>query len=386
MIRVPQEAVGNAWGNLYVEHNGRICPMHTLAVDACREQFKSSTYKGYTADQCMMGQIFFSDTWDDVAPWPEGMTLVPVGLTSEEWQNALDYLAMDLVEGKNVDAYETLGRIRQYQQKQFTEQNPDGVMPSENQFRAEHAYMNIPYTMPFAGSLLVIGIVLFFMRRRPIAGWVNAIAWVFLSTMIGMRWYILGHAPMTSGHETLQLMAWMALGIGMCIACRDKRLSASMLIVAGATTLVSGFGMSHPELTAIMPALNSRWLCFHVSVIMMSYALFFLTWIQSIYSLWKPSEENERLCRRILVPACILLGVGIVMGSLWAKQAWGSYWQWDPKETWALITLIIYSVGLFLRPKNRRWFFAYLTLAFLSVLMTYFGVNYILGGMHSYIS
>ena len=129
-----------------------------------------------------------------------------------------------------------------------------------------------------------------------------------------------------------------------------------------------------PVITPLMPALQSPWLASHVTTIMISYALYAIL-------LFRPD-------RTLLIWAEILLGTGIALGSIWAKNAWGTYWSWDPKETWALITFIVYMYPLhpdtlpwFRSPSHQRW---YLRFAFLTILMTYFGCNYILTGMHSY--
>ena len=146
-----------------------------------------------------------------------------------------------------------------------------------------------------------------------------------------------------------------------------------------------------------MPVLNSPLLTIHVSIIMMSFALLSLTFICGITALCllafhrnhqESAESLAMLSRLFLYPALTMLGIGIFVGAIWANISWGTYWSWDPKEVWALITFMIYAVAvhqhtfpLFQRPLA---YHLYVTLAFLSILMTYFGVNYILGGMHSY--
>ena len=137
-----------------------------------------------------------------------------------------------------------------------------------------------------------------------------------------------------------------------------------------------------------MPVLS----CLHVAVIMMSYALFFFLMMIGIAGLisgnWKAeSEKFYILGKKMLYPAVFLLTLGIVIGALWANISWGNYWTWDPKEVWALITLIVYALPLHssLRINNeQRRFFLYCSLAFFSVIVTYFGVNFFLGGIHAY--
>ena len=138
------------------------------------------------------------------------------------------------------------------------------------------------------------------------------------------------------------------------------------------------------------PILNSPYFCVHVSVIMMSYVLLILTCLCGILGIcWRSRQERMRdLSHLFLYPALTTMGFGIFIGAIWANVSWGNYWSWDSKETWALITLAVYALMLHNRALpafNRPMFFhCYAVLAFLCVLITYFGVNFLLGGMHSY--
>lgn len=140
----------------------------------------------------------------------------------------------------------------------------------------------------------------------------------------------------------------------------------------------------------LMPVLRSPLLWVHVSSVIVSYAIFALVAICGIWGLASASMRERLMTvnRAALYPAVFMLAFGIIVGSVWANISWGNYWSWDPKETWALITLLVYSAALLLgRTKlfrSPRFFHAYCILAFLSVLITYFGVNYLLGGLHAY--
>jgi ABC-type transport system involved in cytochrome c biogenesis permease subunit len=161
-------------------------------------------------------------------------------------------------------------------------------------------------------------------------------------------------------------------------------------LLSGFFLLVSHISQMDPQISHLMPVLNSPLLTIHVSVIMMSFALLSLTCICGITAFVMPrqAEELKLLSQLFLFPALTCLGLGIFIGAIWANISWGTYWSWDPKETWALITFMIYAIGVheqslpFLR--NTRNYHLFMTLAFLTILMTYFGVNYFLGGMHSY--
>lgn len=142
--------------------------------------------------------------------------------------------------------------------------------------------------------------------------------------------------------------------------------------------------------TPLIPVLASPWLCTHVSFIVMSYILLAVICINGIRGLLSPRKSARlmHLSRLLLYPAVFLLGTGIFIGAVWANASWGRYWAWDPKEVWALITFLTYGAAFhnqsFLAFRRPRFFHIYMTIAFLSILMTYFGVNFLLGGIHSY--
>jgi len=194
----------------------------------------------------------------------------------------------------------------------------------------------------------------------------------------------------------------------LCLWHRHTQIRSFGFIMAGLTMLVAMMGQSNPQITPLMPVLSSPLLSIHVCVIMMSYTLFAFITLQSIaWLITRKGSPQEVML--LLYPALFLLATGIFIGAIWANVSWGRYWGWDPKEVWALITLLIYSIplhkglwfkrppltpplgrGLELRVKNgfkfkgEGLFYLYMILAFLSVIITYFGVNFFLGGMHSY--
>jgi ABC-type transport system involved in cytochrome c biogenesis permease subunit len=168
------------------------------------------------------------------------------------------------------------------------------------------------------------------------------------------------------------------------------------LIISGSTLLVSHLAQMNPQITPLIPVLQSPLLSSHVALIMVSYSLFAFMALNALVALMimrKPShqEQAQRLTlinRIMLYPSTLLLAIGIFIGAVWANVSWGSYWSWDPKEVWALVTMITYGIAF--HDSSIRWlrtdrnFNIYMALSFLTVVMTYFGVNYLLGGMHSY--
>lgn len=205
-----------------------------------------------------------------------------------------------------------------------------------------------------------------------------------------LRWYIGGRIPLSNGYETMQFLALCIMAIALLISRRYRQAVGFGFLLSGFTLLVSYLGEMNPQITPLMPVLVSPWLSLHVSVIMMAYALFAFILLNGVWALCVP-REAERLMtysRLMLYPAVFLLTAGIFIGAVWANVSWGRYWGWDPKEVWALITMLIYALPLhtdslpwFRKP---RFFHIYTIAAFLSVLITYFGVNFFLGGMHSY--
>ena len=165
------------------------------------------------------------------------------------------------------------------------------------------------------------------------------------------------------------------------------------MLSMGFCLLVAMMSGSNPPVTNLMPVLSSPLLCLHVAVIMMSYALFFFLMMIGIAGLISGKKTFNfqlsifNLAKRLLYPAVFLLALGIIIGALWANISWGNYWTWDPKEVWALITLIVYAFPLhpsLAVSREPKQFFLYCTFAFLSVIITYFGVNLLLGGLHAY--
>lgn len=214
-------------------------------------------------------------------------------------------------------------------------------------------------------------------------------------TMVGicvffLRWEMTGNCPLTNTYDLMEFLATSVLLLCLIpgMLGRMHLLEGIGLICGAILYLVAWIGSKDPVMTPLMPALASPWLAIHVSLIMLSYAILGFTLPVSIIAIFLKTDTKRLtdLSLRLLIPGNILLFAGIVMGSLWAKEAWGRYWAWDPKETAAALTLIIYSLPL-LPEIRRKWpakiIAIYLSLAFLSILLTYFGVNY-LPSLHSY--
>lgn len=212
---------------------------------------------------------------------------------------------------------------------------------------------------------------------------------VWQTGLFAVRWIVAGHVPLGNGYETMLFMAMVVLWLSAWVG-RRLWIGASMgLLLAGFVLLVARLSGLDPQVSPLMPVLASPWLTIHVSVIMASYALLAFTFISAIIGLLVKSESGRmaRLAIVMLYPGEMLLGVGIILGAVWANLSWGRYWAWDPKETWALVTFVLYAAPFHSRflpfLRHPRPLLAYLAVAFAAVVMTYFGVNY-LGGMHAY--
>lgn len=259
------------------------------------------------------------------------------------------------------------------------------------------------------GLLLVFSIIL--MMKREIKPWqkivkailsVLVLVFFLLQTYsIGMRWYIAGHAPWSNSYETMVLLAWVSVFGGLIFAKKNFMAFALATLFGGVVLFVSSLNWMDPQINPLVPVLKSPWLMFHVATLMAAYGFFGISTMIGTTNLvmlsCRTKTNKEFLNTRIhqlsiinemsLIIGLALMTIGIFLGAIWANESWGRYWSWDPKETWALITMIVYAVVLHYRwfsKKSDLLFNLFSQLAFLAVLMTYFGVNYLLSGMHSY--
>lgn len=217
-----------------------------------------------------------------------------------------------------------------------------------------------------------------------------------------MRWYIAGHAPWSNGYESMIYIGWASVLAGFIFSSRSMMTMAATAIMTGLILFVAHLNWMDPQVTNLVPVLQSYWLAIHVAMITASYGFLglgaLLGMITLILFILKKPENSERLNMAIkelnainemsLIVGLVLLTVGNFLGGVWANESWGRYWGWDPKETWALVTILVYAVVIHLRMIKGAYsdyiFSVVSLLAFTSVLMTYFGVNYYLAGMHSY--
>ena len=294
--------------------------------------------------------------------------------------------------------------------KIYQEKYSLGQVPSKAQYRAERLYNRLTAGKWLAMVTILMGIIFFAIAifnlgkgrelnrhvRRIAVVW-TALLSAFLALLFVLRWIAGGHVPMAGSFDSMNLLALSIGIIALLLSRRHEMALPAGLLMMGFVLLVQMMGGSNPPVTHLMPVLTSPLLSLHVTVIMIAYALLFFIMLNGITALFIRLTQRQNLAymerlqdisQLLLYPAVALLAAGIFIGAVWANISWGTYWSWDPKEVWALITLMVYlfpihsqQLPIFQKP---TFYHLYTILAFLSVLITYFGVNMILGGMHSY--
>ena len=307
-------------------------------------------------------------------------------------------------------ADEALQKIEQYQKFYGSE-----VYPSKNRILAEVFYNKAqiferlyPLYLLLGFTLLILSFTKILKPGFKIEGYTKATLWLlvffFVTHTLGLanRWYISGHAPWSDGYESMIYIGWATVLAGFIFSKRSPMTMASTGILAGLILFVAHLNWMDPQVTNLVPVLNSYWLSIHVSMITASYGflglgallgfivliLFILKNEKNAANISAAIKELNSINEMSLMVGLVLLTVGNFLGGVWANESWGRYWGWDPKETWALVTILVYAVVLHLRFIKQLYndfsFSVISLLAFTSVLMTYFGVNYYLAGLHSY--
>ena len=312
-------------------------------------------------------------------------------------RNVFSLLNGDVKAGNTSRVNEFFAKMKKYQ-----EVSSGNSLPTATQYKAERINNAFPFaTILFMANLTLGFIALFYtiyrMTKKREIKVLNialpillGVSFLALTFGLALRWIISGNIPMSNGYESMLTVAWFVMLISILMQLRIRIVMVFGFLISGFFLLVSHINQMDPAIGQMMPVLNSPLLSIHVSIIMMSYALLSLTFICGIMGICLRShgEELQALSHIFLYPALTTMGFGIFIGAIWANVSWGNYWSWDSKETWALITFMIYAVVVHTQslPVFRKplVYHIYITLAFLSIAMTYFGVNYFLTGMHSY--
>jgi len=307
-------------------------------------------------------------------------------------------------------ANESLLILKTYQQN-----NGGGILPSEGKINLEIFYNNLNLFGKLAILYAMMGVIFLILHMINIfnynskldsslrnSAYLFSFVFVIYTAGLFLRWYISGHAPWSNGYETIVFVGWAAGLSGLLFVRRSPVTLAVTSLLSAIALFVAGMSWMNPEITNLVPVLKSYWLVLHVAVITSSYGFFAMAALMGLLnlalmisrtkkSLMKLNEsirEFSYIIEMALYVGLLMLTVGTFLGAVWANESWGRYWGWDPKETWALVSILVYAVILHLRnvpSLNNQLVLSVLSLlSFSTVIMTFFGVNYYLSGMHSY--
>lgn len=288
--------------------------------------------------------------------------------------------------GRFNEANSHINLLRERQEQLAGKEN----IPSPARIWADKAYSATVYLLPAAILLILTGAAaMTTMKRRPsmAAAAASSLILLYLSWLMTLRWIAGNHIPLATGFETMMALSWLALLLSLAAWRRVPVVMPAGTLVAGCSLLVAAIGSRDPAIGHLPPVLSSPLLSVHVMLVMAAYSLLAIIALNSLAGLVRNSPSSAAVSMMLLYPAELLLAAGIFTGAIWANESWGRYWGWDPKESWALVTFFIYSLPLHravFNPSDSRRLNIYLTVALAAVLMTYLGVNYIPGGLHSY--
>ncbi|MCQ2146073.1 MAG: cytochrome c biogenesis protein CcsA [Bacteroidales bacterium] len=435
--------------NLFVYYNGRIAPMETMARDYVMKAYGKPSVKGFSSAEVFSGWIFYFDTWKNVPlklkskekgtnkedekyyvlqsvasqkalrvfpyfPESDGQEGVlngwlsptddlPMEMDPQEWlfvRKVFSLIGENVYKGDYEGALDVISKIAKYQKK-----NAGEYLPSLSRVRTEKLYNKMSRPMAAAMACVTLGMILFILtgvmisrnRKMPksigrMAMILSTLLFVYLTMVLILRWMVSGHIPMANGFEMMLLIAWGAMILTIITYKVIPIIQPLGFILTGFALLVAVLGESNPQITPLMPVLSSPLLSIHVASMMISYTLLGLVALNGLMGLFVRSKDAQQnladISLVILYPGIFFLIAGTVIGAVWANVSWGSYWMWDPKETWAFVTCIVYAsvfhVSSMPAFRNPRFFHWFCVIAFMCVLVTYFGVNFILGGMHGY--
>lgn len=307
-------------------------------------------------------------------------------------------------------ANEFLESIHQYQRK-FGEE----VIPSEKKIKMELFYnkhdifKGLFWKYMLASLIMFIVVIINIFNNSKLvktliklSGLIIALLFVYQTVGLGIRWYISGHAPWSNGYESMIYVSWATMLFGLIFGRKSSLTLAATTFVTSMLLMVAHWNWMDPSIGTLVPVLDSYWLMVHVAIIVASYGPFTISMILGMIALilYAVTTENNKeklklaineittISEMSLIIGLVLLVIGNFLGGIWANESWGRYWGWDPKETWALVSIMVYSFVLHMRLipglKSKYTFNMASVFAFTSILMTYLGVNHLLSGLHSY--
>ncbi|GAB5475682.1 MAG: cytochrome c biogenesis protein CcsA [Maribacter sp.] len=393
-----------------------------LAPNKFQRDFKDSYFRLSLLDRALSGEIVKifpllndeNNKWISAVEYRGGQYQVADSLYANFVKNAIPYYLMTLnkanATGDYTEADKLLAAFKQNQKNHGSE-----VLPTDSKIKTEVVYNKLKIFKWLYQLYAVSGLLLFFilifqiLKNRKI--WQIA-TYFFKGTIVVfflwhtagliLRWYISGHAPWSDAYESILFVSWAAMGVGMLFIRKSAMTLASAAFVTSMFLFFAHQNWVDPAIANLVPVLDSYWLMVHTSVIVGSYGPLTIGMILGMVSLLLIIMTTKKNKKRVeinlkeltiinelsLTVGLIMLTIGNFLGGQWANESWGRYWGWDPKETWALISIMVYAFVLHARlvPGLRsRWTFNFLSMiAYFSIMMTYFGVNYYLVGLHSY--
>ncbi len=331
-------------------------------------------------------------------------------------KNILPAYMQTLVEATEKNDYnfanEIVGGLEKFQIKYGSKVRPtDKRIDAEILYNKYDIFKRLYYLYMLAGVLMLIFTVIQIFNSSKWVNYTVNIFHVFIGLLFALhtlglitRWYISGHAPWSDAYESMIYVGWATMFFGLAFDRKSKLTVASAAFVASMILMIAHWNWMDPAIANLQPVLNSYWLMIHVAVIVASYGPFTLGMILGIVSLLLILLTNDKNKERMnlniqeityinemaLTIGLVMLTIGNFLGGQWANESWGRYWGWDPKETWALISIMVYAFVIharFVSALRGKWVFNLMSIfAFYSILMTYFGVNFYLTGLHSYAS
>jgi len=396
----------------------------TNAPNKFQQDFKDAYFRLSLLDRALSGEILKmfpllndeNNKWVSAVEYRSGQFMVSDSLYANFIKNAVPYYLVSLQRaiptGDYTEADKLLAAFHQNQKNHGSE-----VLPSDKRVKAEVIYNRLDIFNRLYKYYALVGILMFlvlifriFKDRelwRIATYFFKGLIFLFFiwhTAGLVMRWYISGHAPWSDAYESILYVSWATMGMGLLFSRKSEMTIAASAFVTSMLLWIGHQSWVDPAIANLVPVLDSYWLMIHVAVIVGSYGPLTVGMILGIVSLLLIIMTNKKNKLRMeinlkeltivnelsLTVGLIMLTIGNFLGGQWANESWGRYWGWDPKETWALISIMIYAFVIHTRlvPGLRgRWTFNFLSIvAFGSIMMTYFGVNFYLVGLHSYAS
>ncbi len=389
-----------------------------------QQDFKDAYFRLSLLDRALSGEIIKifpllndeNNKWISSVEFRAGKYEVSDSLYANYIRNSIPYYLMTLQKAKSTGDYNTSEELLAAFHKN-QENHGSEVLPSKEKIKAEVIYNKLDIFNRLYKYYALVGVLMFFVlifrifKERSV--WriatyffkgVIIIFFLWHTAGLILRWYISGHAPWSDAYESILYVSWATMAMGLSLGRKSNMTIAASAFVTSMLLWIAHQSWVDPAIANLVPVLDSYWLMIHVAVIVGSYGPLTVGMILGIVSLLLILLTNQKNKKRMehnlkeltvinelsLTVGLIMLTIGNFLGGQWANESWGRYWGWDPKETWALISIMVYAFVLHARlvPGLRgRWTFNFLSIiAFGSIMMTYFGVNFYLVGLHSYAS